>query len=355
MGVYHLMGLGLSPGAVTGPISYLAELYQNWETEGKDFFARSGEAEQRQDGKQVGSIQLLVIFTTKEVIDGQEKCEHYIKNPYGQVSGNPEKHTGNMKQVLEPLLKEEWSKFIDKEEEKESSKVKPQKKTGTIYWVEVDRRDIKTTYERIAKVVASLAEGSGGQGKELWMNLTGGNNVINFALQMAASLSGEVARLYYVQAVNDKAEKCVRYTNKDSYWVEVPMIPLVMNDLNKRILNVVEELQKIGTPCCQDIYGMLKQEYPYSCLLDNVEFADFVDKYMHPLWKAGLIATEENCNEQYQNDKNRLCRIGKEWDKIQQYDAIMKTALTEVEEQRLTIEKLAEQQTWITKQEIQLN
>lgn len=37
MGVYHLMGLGLSPGVVTGPISYLAKLYNNWEVEGKEF------------------------------------------------------------------------------------------------------------------------------------------------------------------------------------------------------------------------------------------------------------------------------------------------------------------------------
>jgi hypothetical protein len=344
MGVYHLMGLGLSPGAVTGPISYLAELYkdENWEKEGKEFFARSGEAEQRQDGKKVGGIQLLVIFTTKEVIKGEEQCE-YRNNEPGHAAGNLIKNK-KMQPVIEDILKKEWSK------------IKAQGNTGIIYWVEVDRRDIKNTYERIAKVVASLAKGSGGQGKELWMNLTGGNNVINFALQMAASLSGEVARLYYVQAVNPIAETCVRYTNKDSYWVEVPMIPLVMSDLNKRILNVVEELQNTGTRCCQDIYGRLKQEYPYSCLLDNVKFADFVDKYMQPLWKAGLIATEENCNEQYQNDKNRLCRIGKEWEKIQQYDAIMKAALKEAEEQRLTIEKLAaEQETWITKQEIQLN
>jgi hypothetical protein len=53
----------------------------------------------------------------------------------------------------------------------------------------------------VVRVVSALA-GVGGQGKEMWVNLTGGNNMINFALELAATLSGDVARLYYVQAEN---------------------------------------------------------------------------------------------------------------------------------------------------------
>lgn len=30
MGTYHLMGLGRSPGAVIGPLTYLAHRYQRW-------------------------------------------------------------------------------------------------------------------------------------------------------------------------------------------------------------------------------------------------------------------------------------------------------------------------------------
>ncbi|MFM7371395.1 MAG: hypothetical protein ACKO2Z_27110, partial [Sphaerospermopsis kisseleviana] len=102
-------------------------------------------------------------------------CEAFRKNPHGKIGGNPEKKNGKMIKVLEPLLIEEWSK------------IKGQGNTGIIYWCEVELRNIKITYERIAKVVASLAKGSGQQGKEIWMNLTGGNNVINSALQMTAS------------------------------------------------------------------------------------------------------------------------------------------------------------------------
>ena len=36
MGVYHLMGLGLSVGTVTGPFSYLGFRYERWNATDKD-------------------------------------------------------------------------------------------------------------------------------------------------------------------------------------------------------------------------------------------------------------------------------------------------------------------------------
>jgi len=54
--------------------------------------------------------------------------------------------------------------------------------------------------------------------------------VINFALELAATLSGDVPRMYYVQAENPKAEKCVRYTAEDGYWVELAVMPLALAD-----------------------------------------------------------------------------------------------------------------------------
>ncbi|GAB4532391.1 MAG: hypothetical protein Kow0063_12910 [Anaerolineae bacterium] len=51
----------------------------------------------------------------------------------------------------------------------------------------------------------------------MWVNLTGGNNVINTALELVAMLSGEVVRLYCVQAENQDAGKCVRFTAENGY------------------------------------------------------------------------------------------------------------------------------------------
>lgn len=336
MGVYHLMGLGLSPGVVTGPISYLAELYNNWEAQGKEFFASSGEEEQRKKGNKVGGIQLLVLFTTKEVINGDVDCESYRKNPYGKIGGNLEKKPNDMKKILEHLLIEEWSK------------IKGQGNTGIIYWCEVELRDIKITYERIAKVVASLAKGSGQQGKEIWMNLTGGNNVINSALQMTASLSGEVARIYYVQAANDQAEKCVHFTDKNNYWVELPVIPLAVSDLNNEILKIIEQEQEIQSSV---ILSNLQGHDQYWRTFQSVELENFINKYLRPLKKQRLI----NVRKDNLSDKDGICTIGSQWELILGYGNIMKEALQKADKEVLTIKKLEQQETWISYQEIKLN
>ena len=204
MGVYHLMGLGRSPGAITGPISYLAHRYQRWNEEDRAFFARSGEVRQREAGEKVGDVQALVLFTTREVLNGEVLAYEFVENPPGRIATGPKQPRQPMKEVLRQLLRREWPAI---------SGGRP---FGTIFWCEVDRRDIRTTYERVIRVVAALS-GVGGQGHEMWGNLTGGNNVINFALELAATLSGAVARLYYVQAANPDAEKCVRFYHRG--WI----------------------------------------------------------------------------------------------------------------------------------------
>ncbi|KKD37837.1 MAG: DUF6293 family protein [Limnoraphis robusta] len=332
MGVYHLMGLGLSPGAVTGPISYMAELYNNWEDEGQYFFSRSGEEEQREQGDKVGDIQAIVLFATPEVIEGIKKdfyAEKYVKNHPGRENTTKQEKNEPMKKVLESLLKEEWSK------------ISGGRRSGNIFWCEVDRRDFRTTFNRVAQVVASLAKGTGEQGKEIWMNLTGGNNVINFALELAANLSGEVARLYYVQAANENAEKCVRYTNKDSYWVDLPPMPLTMSDLTRAVLDILSQQEFLQS---EDIYKQLSSHNDYWYLCQNISSQDFKDKYLKSLWKQGLISV-----------KNEICKVGSQWELIQEYEKVMKDVLEKADRERLTIEKLENQDKWLTVQKIKLN
>jgi hypothetical protein len=81
MGVYHLMGLGRSPGTVIGPLTYLAHRYQRWNSEDQAFFAGSGEAALRQAGQKSGDVQALVLFTTREILQGNLPSFDYIENP----------------------------------------------------------------------------------------------------------------------------------------------------------------------------------------------------------------------------------------------------------------------------------
>jgi hypothetical protein len=322
MGVYHLMGLGRSAGAVTGPLSYLAHRYQRWDNGDQRFFARSGEQAQRERGEKVGDVQAVVLFTTQEVLTGALSSFGYVENPPGRITEKPLRPGGPMKEVLRDLLKKEWPG------------VSGDRPAGTVFWCEVDRRDIRTTYGRVVQVVAALA-GVGGQGKEMWINLTGGNNVINFALELAATLSGDVARLYYVQAENPAAEKCVRFTAENGYWVELPMMPLALGRLSQVILDLLQK-EEMDTRL---LYGILRSQYwDLGHGLDSPQ--TLREDYLRPLWKHGLIAEA----------RKEVYTIGPQWKLIQPYQETLRQA----RDARLTIEKLARQATWIEQEKIPL-
>jgi len=323
MGVYHLMGLGRSPGVVIGPITYLGHRYQRWNEDDKKFFARSGEAKQREEGKKVGDIQALVLFTTKEVLNGRILSFGYVMNPAGRISKTPLREGGPMKDILKELLKEEWPKISGE-----------RRKSGTIFWCEIDRRDIKVTYERVVQVIAALS-GVGKRGKEIWVNLTGGNNVVNSALQIASSLSGSVARMYYVQAENEDAEKCIRYTAENGYWVELPVLPLIIDPVGYSVIEMLQEKPM----SLEQLYGNLKSLYWKEL---NDKGIDDENKFhqicLFPLWKAGLIA-----------ETPKEYTIGPQWEVIQPY----RESLEKAKERKLTIEQLARQEDWIEMEELE--
>jgi hypothetical protein len=319
MGVYHLMGLGRSVGAITGPLSYLAQRYQHWNAEDRQFFARSGEVKQRQQGQKVGDVQALVLFTTPEVLSGDLSCFDYVDNPPGRIAEGHVQKGGATKETLRRLLRREWPTIAGG------------RKIGTIFWCEVDRRDIRSTYEHIIQVVAALSD-VGGQGKEMWVNLTGGNNVLNFALELAATLSGDVARLYYVQAENPAAEKCVRFTAQNGYWVELPVMLLALGRLTLAILEMLEQ----GTISAADLYSRACTKY-WDLMhgLDSLEA--FVEGYLKPMWKQGLIAEADNDYI-----------IGLQWKLIKPYQE----RLQEARQLNLTLEQLAQREPWIEREEI---
>jgi hypothetical protein len=323
MGVYHLMGLGRSAGTVIGPLTYLAHRYNRWNADDQRFFARSGEVRQRQAGQKVGDVEALVLFTTPEVLSGEVPAFDYVDNPPGKIAKGPQKSGGPMKQVLRDLLCREWPAISGGREQ------------GTIFWCEVDRRNIRVTYERVVRVVAALA-GVGGQGKEMWVNLTGGNNVINFALELAATLSGDVARLYYVQAENEAAEKCVRFTAEDGYWVDLPVMPLALGRVFRAILDLLEQGKPLST---RDLYSQLSSHETYWNLVQDISREVFQEIYLTPMWKQGLIA----------EDKDGYI-VGPQWGLIRPYQEI----LQEARKANLTIEALADQEPWLEEERVAL-
>lgn len=327
MGVYHLMGLGLSPGAITGPLSYLGHRYQRWNVDDQAFFARSGEVKQRQSGEKVGDVQALILFTTREVLTsrdeatGQEMLSHeYVENAPGRTATGPKRPSTPMKTALRELLGKIWPA------------ISGGRTDGSIFWCEVDRRDIKSSFERIAQVIVALSD-TGQQGKEKWVNLTGGTNIINLALELAANLSGEVARVYYVQAANQEAEKCVYHTAENGYWVELPVMPLALSRVSQAILEVVAQFEPL---LLSEIYSRLKSHPDYGVLVYNVEREeDLLTSYVSPMWTQGLLVND--------GEKTGPYKIGPQWGVVQPYQTVLEKARM----QKLTIEQLAAQESWI--------
>jgi len=320
MGVYHLMGLGTSPGVVTGPLSYLAHRYQRWNAEDERFFSRSGEAQSRQKGKKVGDIQALVLFSTAEVLQGRLLTVSATRNKPGKTQGGVIE-CGAMKTILGDLLDEILPAITLRSE-------------VSIFWCTVNRQDIRNVYERAIRVIAALS-GVGGQGKEMWINLTGGNNVINFALELAATLSGQIARLYYVQAHNQDAERCVFFPTEENYWIELPAMPLSVSPVMRAILDILSLSPDLSD---SELYSRLLQHEQYWNIVQGIAPANFSKAYLEPMWKQGLI----------QGDKKYI--VGAQWELIQPYEALWQ----EVKEQHLTIEQLAKQADWIEHQELKL-
>lgn len=330
MGVYHLMGLGRSIGAITGPVSYLAHRYQRWNQDDQRFFSGSGEVRQKQAGEKVGDIQALILFTTKEVLTGYDEKNSraftsfdYIDNRVGKIDNQPPQKGQPMREVLPQLLA------------KELKTARSNRQTVSIFWCEIDRRNIALIYDRVVQVVAALA-GVGGQGKEMWINLTGGNNVTNFALELAANLSGSISRLYYVQAENETAEKCIRFTSENDYWVELPAMPLALSRLHHAILEILSNHTSVSA---QTIYSRLSQEY-YD-LMRGLTLETLYKAYLVTMWKQKLII----------ETGQRTYAVGPQWELIKPYEQLLHQA----RQQEMTLELLVQQTDWITQEEVQLS
>lgn len=325
MGVFHLMGLGRSAGVVTSPISYLAHRYSRWDELDQQFFAYSGEIEQRQQGEKVGDIQGLVLFSTKEVITGKQdggkafQSFDYIRNRTGQVTGKSIEG-GPTQQVIPDILKGVPCKNIF-----------GKRSTIDIFWCCIDRRDVQMTYERIIQTVASLAT-VGGQGKEIWINLTGGTNPVNFALQLAATLSGNGARLYYVQAQNEEAAKCIHFTAEHNYWLELPILPLTLDELNRKVLEQLED-NEYGL---SELYSRL-QNTNWSLMQNYDNERKFRDAVLAPMWKRTLIIGSDSSYS-----------IGPQWSTIKPYEERWLTAQADA----IPIEKLAQREEWIIHEQL---
>jgi hypothetical protein len=233
MGVFHLAGLGKSPGAVTVPLSYiyyfLFEAYRNNNEKAKNFFSGSGELSN--DEQWPGKPEALTLFSSEEVLKGEETCKP--KCELFNISAT---------KIVECI-----NEYI--EELCEDFEIDNELRIKYIYGVKVNISDFDDCFKKIYITIKALA------GKEVWVNLVGGANQINIALMLASSITLVPRRLYYVfewDKENNKIseylhpiEQFKNFDNLYNNWLDIPLLFLDIDKL-KNLYTTLTERESIN-------------------------------------------------------------------------------------------------------------
>lgn len=253
------MGLGKSVGAVSCAVDYLEkslELASN--DKSITFFSGSGGINHKEEN--IGKIEAIVIFTSKEVIEN-----NIIAFPFNGV----EKPKG-VREELVTQLRKIW---------------KTQPNLGRkIFWCDVDIDDFNDCFTKIVKVAYRFSPW-GKTGKEIWCNLTGGANAINIALLSMARLTGLSTRLYLLSQKKEyQKEIQVPFSvnvipGKDKYFITIPYIKTRIDDYNFYI--ILEELNTVGSSIkTSDLFARIKSKPQFQSL----DIETFIRQYLLKLY-----------------------------------------------------------------------
>jgi len=238
MGVWHLSGLGKSPGAVTVPLTYIYMLLKAvslGDETVKDFFDTSGEYAQELKGAPEG----LILFTSKEVIEGS--ISGNMRDEWFGTSDKsiPKAIAKYLSELLGWLRDSRFTPFYGDEWVKD------------IYLVEVRHDSFEDCYFKIGVTVKALRE------KEMWANMIGGSNQINSALLVSGSLFAAIQRYYYIfQSRTDvfhpeidrpdlRSLRSIVQDLRDK-WQELPIFHLDTGPIIGRLNELFEERKGIA-------------------------------------------------------------------------------------------------------------
>lgn len=229
-------------------------------------------------------MEALVLFTTPQIAGDKENCEAFELNEPGWAKGTLYSGSG-FHRSFKPRLLDEVRPLARREKDKDgrlTNRLKPLE----LYWCLYDENEPVDTFERAAAVMRAAA---GNVGKEFWVNLTGGRNIINSALQLAASLTGAPARMYYLHSANPR---CIRHTvplaklntADDRFWVDLPVVYLGDSEAHLRIMEAIEILGQGGPVMLSDLAKQMSGE-----LRDE---KTLIHGYLRPLAAQRLIVHE---------------------------------------------------------------
>jgi hypothetical protein len=220
MGVWHFMSLGESPGAVTSALAYINQRLK------QDDVAFFGSDSGRYRVKKVSGI---VIFTTPEVRHSRlpARDKKYIRNSCGSDKG--QEHSlgdaaGNLitfEVVQEFIATEFWTML--------------QEERGKLYWLQASYHDLDFNLRQLVRAFCVLSP-PGKTGREVWVNLTGGSNVMNLAALLITVMSGVTGRAYYTYT---RDIRLLRPASETDFWYDVPVLKLNFDRDYEAILQVL--------------------------------------------------------------------------------------------------------------------
>ncbi len=220
MGVWHFMSLGESPGAVTAALAYIKQRFTQNDVA---FFGRDSE---RHKVKKVSGI---VIFTTPEVRYQKlpARNKKYVDNLYGLDKGQ-EYTLGDDKgnliafKIVQNFIANEFKTMLQEEK-------------GKVYWLEANHHNLDFNLRQLVRAFYVLSP-PGKTGREVWVNLTGGSNVMNLATLLVTALSGITGRAYYTYTQDIRL---LRPANEDDFWYDVPVLKVNFDRDYEAILQVL--------------------------------------------------------------------------------------------------------------------
>lgn len=271
MGVVHFAGLGKSPGAITSGLSYL-----------KHEMASSFE-----DGN---IVEAVVVFTSEEIVSGKEEAFPCIYNEYRRRQQSRHHHrvadVKNAVEIVRVFLEQEFN-------------------GAELYIVKTETSDFSQCFEAVAKALLKFHP-PGKVGKHIWVNLTGGTNILNAALIQVAYLSGLIPRLYYtfVADLREDGKYLQPFSEKNEEfdYREIYVIPTTFDE---RYYYLLKELRKLGGAwvTAEDLLSRLKNE---TLLFSNLDVTTFIRNYLN-VWPG----VERKGNRQTgQENAVRLSREG---------------------------------------------
>ena len=232
MGIVHFIPLGKSPGAATTSLAYFKNTYgaltEDW-------------------GRSIESVVLFVPRELKEGKSGSTRTDLCIYNRYMELREKRRLEDVKVVDAFVDFLRTEIAEIM------------PDK--GKVYWCEAFPYDFQKSFRSAAEAIILFFSRPESKGKHLWVNLTGGTNIMNAALLQVAFLSGLVGQVYYT-FVDERLTPYLQPTGKGAFsFCSVPLMKTSFDEAHHALLLALKTLGGREWFSSKDLLSFLKREF----------------------------------------------------------------------------------------------